>query len=166
MLLAALVLPVTWPNPKSKWAVGLYIPAVLFVQLFPKYIDPYDLWIAFAVFWVGFATVQRALGSYVIPMACYTLSGLTYFFGWVAGAEFSATYTGYPYLLAANIFAIVAILYAGWRGGILIGDMGVFRGAWPMGLGSSGRVGIADRSLGSDLVVKKKKEAPQVRGGE
>ena len=63
MLLAVLLLPVTLGSVKSRWAVGLYIPAVLLVQLF-KFEDAPDplLWISFAGFWVGMAALLRWLG--------------------------------------------------------------------------------------------------------
>lgn len=162
MLLAVLLLPVTLGSVKSRWAVGLYIPAVLLVQLF-KFEDAPDplLWISFAGFWVGMAALLRWLGAHHFCITMYTLSGLSYFFGRMAGAEFSATSTGFPYLLAANIFAIIAILYAGWRGGIpSFTNMGAHLRVFRMADGSflSHRNSVA-------YLSGIKKEAPKVKEG-
>lgn len=130
LLFAVLVAPVAWANPKSRWAVGVYIPAVLLVQIFKASFHPDYLWVSFAAYWVAFSALILKLKSSPVIVSLHVFSALSYFAGKMAGAEFSATSTGFPYLLSANIFAIIAILYAGWLGGISIRNMGTHSRTW------------------------------------
>lgn len=116
LLFAVLVAPVAWASPKSRWAVGVYIPAILLVQLLKGSIPVDYLWVSFAGYWSLFCFVIYRLGSSAVLTSLFIMSSFPYFMGRMMGAEFSAESTGFPYLLASNVFAIIAILVAGMQG--------------------------------------------------
>jgi hypothetical protein len=121
-LLAVLLAPVTFPDPRAKWLCGVYVFTVLLVQVYPH--DNWA-WVSFGATWAAAAAFLASRNTYAISTLAIVCASLSYLAGRVAGADFSATYTGFPYLLSGNIFAIIAILYAGWRGGTLIDSQDV-----------------------------------------
>ena len=162
VVLAALLLPMVWPHKSSRVALISIFATLLFVQVWIASDMGGATWLAFSATWISLATfLFKKCDKDMFVTVCFCiLSALTYFFGRTSGAEFSATSTGFPYLLAANIFAIIAILYAGWRGGISLQHMG-----------TTGRIfGMVDDTFLSPrnsvaYLSGIKKEAPEVKEG-
>ena len=131
-VMALLFLPAVWLDRPSRVAVGVYIPAVLLVQLFklPGF-EPF-IWLAFGATWVYVAWVVARAGA-MAPAFLYLMSAMCYPTGRIiTNVEFSASNAGFPYLLAANIFAILALVVAGLRGAFITRNIGTYGG---VGLG-------------------------------
>lgn len=118
VLLAGLLLPMVWASKKNSWALIVMIGALLLVQTY-RVGDLGDLiWLAFFATWVCVGVVlHRYLKTSWTALFC-VFSSFSYLFGKLSGAEFNPETTGFPYMLSGNVFVILAILIAGWRGGL------------------------------------------------
>lgn len=158
VLLSILLLAIAWHDRKSR-AVLMYIgAALLFVQLWMMAGLGESTWIAFFATWVAVSwAMWRRSGVHNWPsIALCVFSALAYLFGRISGADFAPTPTGFPYLLAGNVFVILAIVVAGARGALFSGDMaGGYWTSGGSGLGSD--FGVSTRFAHPDYPVSASK---------
>jgi|GEM_PF-6132144 len=157
VLLAGLLLPMVWASKQNRWALIVMVGALLLVQTYRAGSIGDFIWLAFFATWVCVGIIlHRWLGASWPALFC-VFSSFSYLFGKLTGSEFNPETTGFPYMLSGNLFVIMAILIAGWRGGLHVENTGAHRSG---GLGYSG--GYSPRFAVGDNCHQSHKEVDKI----